>query len=327
MVPGVTKVGIATYTPMEDNNWGTGVVIQGQPPVGGFGASFVKINAEFFDSVGTRVVTGRGIGVQDTSMAPTVAVVNEAFAKHYLKGLNPIGQHFGGGDQKTAGDFEIVGVVEDTAYESAKWEDHYMYFVPMMQRPASDKGPIEKDAGLFAGAVSIATDRPMNDMETLARKTLAGINPNLAVVKFQTFEEQIGDRFSEERMVSRLTMLFGALALVLATIGLYGVTAYTVAGRTSEIGIRMALGAERGSVIAMIMRGATIQTVLGLAIGVPVALLCVRFVKAQLYEITKADTTVMAGAIVTLAVAAFLAGLIPARRAASIDPAKALRTE
>ncbi len=198
MLPGVTRVGLATYTPMEDNNWGTGVAVQGQPPVGGFGASFVKVNAEFFDSVGTRVVMGRGIGVQDTSTAPTVAVVNEAFANHYLKGLNPIGQHFGGGDQKSAGDYEIVGVVQDTAYESVRWNDHYMYFVPMMQRPPSDKGPIEKDEGLFAGAVSIATDRPMNDMETLARRTLAGINPNLAVVKFQTFEEQIGDRFSEE---------------------------------------------------------------------------------------------------------------------------------
>ncbi len=325
-LPGVTKVGIATYTPMEDNNWGTGVAVQGQPPVGGFGASFVKANAEFFDSVGTRVVRGRGIGVQDTSTAPTVAVVNEAFANHYLKGLNPIGQHFGT-DPKSAGDYEIVGIVQDTAYESAKWENHYMYFVPMMQRPPSDKGPIEKDEGLFAGAVSIATDRPMNDMETLARKTLAGINPNLAVVKFQTFEEQIGDRFSEERMISRLTTLFGGLALLLATIGLYGVTAYTVAGRTSEIGIRMALGAERGSVVALIMRGAGLQILLGLAIGVPVALMCVRFVKAQLYEITKADSTVMVGAIVTLAVAACIAGLIPARRAASIDPAKALRME
>jgi len=128
-------------------------------------------------------------------------------------------------------------------------------------------------------------------------------------------------------MISRLTMLFGGLALLLATIGLYGVTSYTVAGRTSEIGIRMALGAERSSVVAMIMRGATVQTVLGLAIGVPVALLCVRYVKAQLYEITKADTTVMAGAVVTLAVAACIAGLIPARRAASIDPAQALRME
>jgi ABC-type antimicrobial peptide transport system permease subunit len=270
---------------------------------------------------------GRGIGVQDTAMAPSVAVVNESFVKLYLKGLNPIGQHFGGNGPKSAGDFEIVGVVEDTAYESVRWKDHAMYFLPMMRRVPSDKDPIEKDQGLYAGAVVIATDRPMNDMETLARRTLAAINPNLAVVKFQTFEQQIGDRFSEERMISRLTVLFGGLALLLATIGLYGVTAYTVAGRTSEIGIRMALGAERSSVIAMIMRGATLQTVLGLAIGVPVALLCVRFVKAQLYEITNADATVMAGAIVTLAVAAGIAGLIPARRAASIDPAKALRME
>jgi ABC-type antimicrobial peptide transport system permease subunit len=128
-------------------------------------------------------------------------------------------------------------------------------------------------------------------------------------------------------MIARLTMLFGGLAVLLATIGLYGVTSYTVAGRTSEIGIRMALGAERGSVVAMIMRGVTIQAVLGLAIGVPVALLCVRFVKAQLYEITNADAKVMLGAIVTLALATCIAGIIPARRAASIDPAKALRME
>src|SRR5260370_13277414 len=178
-----------------------------------------------------------------------------------------------------------------------------MYFVAMRQRPTSDKGPIEKDEGLFAGAVSIATDRPMNDMETLARRTLAGINPNLAVVKFQTFGEQIGDRFSEERMISRLTMLFGGLALLLAAIGLYGVTAYTVAWRAAEIRIRMALGAERSSVCTLIMRGATVQTVLGLPIGVPADLLCVRYLKAPLHEITKADTTVLAGAVVTLAVA------------------------
>ncbi len=328
-LPGVTKLGIATYTPMEDNNWGTGVDVQGQPATnpGGYGASFVKANAEFFDSVGTRVVMGRGIGVQDTATAPSVAVVNQSFVKLYLKGLNPIGQHFGGNGAKSAGDYEIVGVVEDTAYESVRWTDHAMYFVPMMRRTPSDKDPIEKDEGLYAGAIVIATDRPMNDMESLARKTLTAINPNLAVVKFQTFSEQIGDRFSEERMISRLTILFGGLALLLATIGLYGVTSYTVAGRTSEIGIRMALGAERSRVVAMIMRGATIQTLLGLAIGVPVALLCVRFVKAQLYEITRADARVMTGAIVTLAVAACIAGLIPARRAASVDPAKALRME
>jgi ABC-type antimicrobial peptide transport system permease subunit len=202
-----------------------------------------------------------------------------------------------------------------------------MYFIPLMQRPPSDKEPIEKDHSLYAGAIVLETARPNEDMESLARRTLAGINPNLTVVKFQTFDQQIADRFNDDRMVARLTMMFGALALMLAAVGLYGVTAYTVALRTSEIGIRMALGAERGSVVAMVMRGAMRQTLLGLAIGIPVALVCVRFVKAQLYETTNADATVMAGAILTLAVAACVAGWIPARRAASIDPMRALRVE
>ena len=128
-------------------------------------------------------------------------------------------------------------------------------------------------------------------------------------------------------MLSRLTMLFGGLALLLATMGLYGVTAYSVARRTPEIGIRMALGAERRSVVAMVMRGTFLQTALGLAIGVPAALLCVRFVKSQLYEVTSVSATVLAGAILTLGVAAGVAGVIPARRAASIEPMKALRID
>ncbi|HEY1809590.1 MAG TPA: ABC transporter permease, partial [Acidobacteriaceae bacterium] len=326
-LPGVVKVGISAYTPMEDNNWGTGVQVQGQPNIGHEAfASIVRVSPEYFDSVGTRVVMGRGITAQDTSTAPAVAVVNRTFVKKFFHGANPIGQHFGGGEKAT-GDYQIVGVVEDTSYTSLRWTDHQMYFIPLMQRPASDKDPIEKDMSLYAGAIVLQTARPMSDMESLARRTLAGINPNLTVVKFQTFDQQVADRFNDDRMVARLTMLFGALALLLAAVGLYGVTAYTVALRTSEIGIRMALGAERGGVVAMIMRGAILQTALGLAIGIPVALVCVRFVKAQLYEITNADASVMAFAIVTLAIAACVAGLIPARRAASIDPMRALRTE
>jgi macrolide transport system ATP-binding/permease protein len=149
----------------------------------------------------------------------------------------------------------------------------------------------------------------------------------LSLVKFQSFDAQIADRFNDDRLIARLTMLFGALALLLAAVGLYGVTSYTVARRTSEIGIRMALGAERGGVVVMVMRGAMMQTLLGLGIGIPVALLCVRFVKAQLYEITSVNVNVMVGAIVTLTVAACVAGLIPARRAATIDPMRALRIE
>ena len=168
---------------------------------------------------------------------------------------------------------------------------------------------------------------PINDMETLARRTLSSINPNLAVVKFQTLDQQIADRFTDDRMLARLTMLFGLLALLLATLGLYGVSAFAVARRTSEIGIRMALGAERAKVTVMIMRGAAIQTALGLAIGLPMASLCVRFVQAQLYEVKGIDAGVLVASILTLALAASMAAFIPARRAASIDPARALRTE
>jgi macrolide transport system ATP-binding/permease protein len=325
-LPGVMKVGIASYTPMEDNNNGWSVQVQGQPDLH-VGASNIRVSAEYFDSVGTRVVMGRGIGVRDTSTAPSVAVVNQSFVKKLFKpGESPIGRYFGGGPKST-GDFEIVGVVENTAYTSARWKNHLMYFVPLMRRTPSNTDPIEQDDSLYAGAIVLETAAPMNNMESLARTTLAGINPNLSVVKFQTFDAQIADRFTDERMVARLTILFGGLALVLAAVGLYGVTSYTVARRTAEIGIRMALGAERPGVVAMVMRGAMVQTLLGLAIGIPVALVCVRFVKAQLYEITSADAGVMAGAILTLAVAACVAGLIPARRAASIDPMRALRVD
>jgi predicted permease len=326
-LPGVTKVGIASYTPMENNNNGWDVQVQGRPflPVM---TSIIRANAEYFDSVGTRVVMGRGIDIRDTSTATPVAVVNQAFVKKLFNpGENPIGHHIGPAGTNSPGDYEIVGVVEDTAYTNARWKDHVMYFIPAMQRSISTKLPIEKDELLYLGALVIETDRPFNNMEKLARTTLAGINPNLTVMKFQTFDDQIADRFSADRLISRLSTLFGALALLLSTVGLYGVTAYTVERRTPEIGIRMALGAERISVVGMVMRGAMIQIVIGLAIGIPVALLSVRFVRAQLYEITNADFKVMTGAILILALAAFVAGIVPARRAASIDPVRALRTD
>jgi macrolide transport system ATP-binding/permease protein len=326
-LPGVMKVGIASYTPMDDNNNGWAVQVQGQPFLN-VGASVIRANAEYFDSVGTRVVMGRGIDARDTPASTTVAVVNQTFVKDLFKpGENPIGRHFGHPGPDSTGDFEIVGVVEDTVYTSVRKKDHLMYFVPMMQRPRSAKAPIEKDDSLYLGSIVLATDHPMNDMEKIVRATLADINPNLTVAQLQTFSEQISDRFTEERMISRLSTLFGALALLLAIIGLYGVTAYSVVRRTSEIGIRMALGAERSGVIAMVMRGAMMQAALGLGIGIPLALLCVRFVKSQLYEITSADFSVMAGSVATLALAAFIAGIIPARRAASINPVSALRMD
>jgi len=325
-VPGVVHVSWATYTPMEDNNWGSGFKAEGTEK--GFGASTVYVSPEYFDSVGTRLLSGRVFTRQDTPPSPTVVIVNKTLVNDvFPRGTNPIGKRIGRGGPKAPLEFQIVGVVDDTPYQSVRWKDHTMVFFPMLQRPASNHGPIDTDMSLYAGAIVIEAAHPMPDMESIARQTLAGINPNLAIVKFQTFDQQIADQFTEERMIARLTTLFGALALLLATIGLYGVTAFTVARQTSEIGIRMALGAERLRVIAMVMRGAILQTVLGLAIGIPAALFCVRFIEAQLYETKGVSPVILAIAVATLVLAAFFAGLIPARRAASIDPAVALRTE
>ena len=331
-IPGVVKVGLSTYTPMEENNWGSGVKVQGDPDLNK-GASWVKGTPEYFDSVGTRVVMGRGFTLQDTLNAPPVAVVNQEFVKQFFGKRNPIGHRFGFSGPDSAGKdgaHEIVGVVEDTTYTSIYWKDHAMYFLPLTQRagPADDpKDPLEKDLSMYAGALVIQTSRAVPGFEKIVGDTLAAINPNLTIVKFRTFQQQIDDRFIEERLIARLTSLFGLLALLLAAIGLYGVTSYTVVRRTPEIGIRMALGAARSRVIGTVMRGAMLQAVTGLAIGIPVAIFSVRYVKSQLYEITSVNVPVMAIAIGVLVLAAAIAGIIPARRAASIDPARALRIE
>jgi predicted permease len=331
-IPGVVKVGLATYTPMEENNWGSGVKVQGETDLNK-GASWVKGTAEYFDSVGTHVVLGRGFTTQDTLNGPPVALVNQEFVKQFFGKRNPIGHRFGfSGPAKSPQDgaHEIVGVVEDTTYTSVYWKNHAMYFLPLTQ-PAGTANdpdnPIDKDQSMYAGALVIQSAHPIPGFEKIARATLASINPNLTIVKFQTFQQQIDDRFIQERLIARLTSLFGLLALLLAAIGLYGVTAYTVVRRTPEIGIRMALGAQRTRVIGMVMRGAMLQALIGLAIGIPVAIFCVRFVKSQMYEITSVNTTVMAGAIGVLALAACIAGIIPALRAASINPVDALRVE
>jgi ABC-type antimicrobial peptide transport system permease subunit len=192
-----------------------------------------------------------------------------------------------------------------------------MYFGPLTQ---------PSEAG-YAGAIVVQTSHPMSDMEEVTRRTLMGINSNLAIQKFETFDAQIAGRFTHERMLSTLMLLFGGLALLLATLGLYGVTAYSVVRRTSEIGIRMALGANRSFVVGMILRSAILQTLFGLAIGIPVAFYGATLVRSQLYGLTTVSSSALSIAVCMLLAAAFVAGVIPALRAASVDPVQALRTE
>ena len=329
VLPGVQRVALSLYTPLEGDNWGEGVFIQGRPEPGpndSVGASWVRVGPEFFDIIGQHLQRGRGITIQDTATSLPVAVVNQAFVKKFFpKGQDPIGVHFGVSGVKSSSDFEIVGVVSDVKYNNVRRPVRAMYFRPLLQVAHTE--PNTDIRSLYAGAIMLQTKGPVQGLESQVRRALASIDPNLTVVRYETFAGQISGLFNQERLIARLTLMFGVLALVLASVGLYGVTAYTVARRTPEIGIRMAMGADRGSVVGMVLREAMLQAVIGLTIGVPVALLCVRFVQSQLYSVAGHDAEVLSLAIATLIVSAFAAGWIPARRAASTDPVKALRTE
>jgi macrolide transport system ATP-binding/permease protein len=328
-LPGVERASLSLYTPLEGNNWGEGVFIQGRPEPGvndQIGASWLRVGPEYFDIVGHRVLRGRGITVHDTATSTPVVVVNETFVKKFFPhGENPIGVHFGISGVKSSGDWEIVGVVSDIKYNNLRQPTRAMYFRPLLQVAHTEpEGDIRS---LYAGAIMLQTKGSIDGLESQIRRTLANIDPNLTVTRYDTFAGQIHGQFNQERLIARLTLMFGLLALMLAAVGLYGVTAYSVARRTPEIGVRMALGANRSSVIAMVMSEAMTQAGIGLALGIPVAWMCARFVQSQLYDVGGHDAAVLAGAVVVLGIAACTAGLIPARRAASTDPVKALRTE
>ena len=329
-LPGVERVGLTVYTPLEGDSWSFYVYVQGQPapdPGQEVTATFDRASPDYFKAVGQRVVRGRSFSPSDTATSEGVAVVNQAFVKKLFKnGEDPIGQHLGAFAIKSSGDYKIVGVVEDTKYENPRDAARPMYFTPMLQQSRSIP-PKSLDASLYAGALVLQMKALTPGLEAQVRKTMAGIDPNLTVDDYRTFAQQIHGNFNAERMVTRLTLLFGLLALILASVGLYGVTSYMVVRRTAEIGIRMALGARRGGVVSLVMRGAMLQAGIGLAIGVPTALLCARFLKSQLYNVSGQDAWVMTGAVVALAISACVAGLIPARRAASTEPMRALRSE
>ena len=324
-IPGVKAVTYSLYSPMEGDNWGNGVYIEGQappPPGSNFNnASWDRVSAGYFDNLGTKIVAGRGITDQDTASTRAVAVVNQTFARHFFQDGQAIGQHFGDLDQKYAGAFEIVGISEDTQYWDPKSRIRPMFFLPATQwQKYSDASEVmfENVSHLEMSAIEIQTAGSIPGLEAQVRRVLSQINPNLTMIEFQSFADQVKDRFNEQELLVQLTSVFGFLALVLAAIGLYGVTAYAVAQRTSEIGIRMALGADRGGILQMVLRSAFLQAGIGLAIGMPAAIFGGRFMASLLYKVRTWDPVVLAGTTAILAVAAFLAAVIPAQSAASV---------
>ncbi|MGD0124977.1 MAG: ABC transporter permease [Terriglobia bacterium] len=325
-IPGVMNASYSIYSPMRDENWSFGIHIEGHPPDEQIGASFDRIGPHYFETIGTRLVRGRTIGDRDTPNSPQVAVVNEAFVRKFFPKDDPIGKRFGLGDIRNAGDFEIVGVVEDAKYQDAREPAYATFFLPFLQIAKDPKLAFMIGSHYIRDIELRVAGKPQN-LEPAVRRTLADVDPNLNVLNVISLQEQLTRNFNQDRLIARLTELFGLLALVLACVGLYGVTAYSVARRTGEIGIRMALGANRSSVVGMVLRGVLVQLGLGLATGVPVALAGGRLLSSQLFGVKSHDPVIVASAAIVLAACALVAGLVPARRAASIEPMRALRTE
>jgi predicted permease len=332
-LPGVKSAGLALYSTLEGNNWGESVFVEGRPAPGpeeNHGSSWDRVSPQFFQTVGQPIIRGRAFTDQDTATSQMVAVVNQTFVKKFFPKEDPIGRHFGVFDQKYASHFEIVGIVADAKYNNPREPYRSMYFRPMTQFNRNVTGRqffMAESRSVYPNSITVQYAGDAASLESMARRTLANINPDLTVVSFKSLDYQVADNFNGERLISRLTGLFGLLALVLASVGLYGITAYSVARRTNEIGVRMALGANRSHVVVMVMRRALVLVAIGLAIGIPVALLGGRLMRTQLYGVRTYDPVTLAGAVFVLAAFAALAGFIPARRAATIEPMHALRQE
>jgi predicted permease len=331
-IPGVQQVSFSLYSPMEGDNWGEGVYIEGDPPPApgtpDHGASWLRVGPKYFDTIGTKIVEGRAINEQDTPGTRAVALVNRFFEQKYFKDGHALGKHFSD-DLKHPGAFEIVGVTEDTNYWGATSKMRAMYFLAQGQSAHNPDPRYQQfeDRSNYLNAIEIQTRGEVSGLEMQLRRVLSQINPDLAVVDFQSFAAQVKSNFMQQAMIAKLTSFFGVLALVLASIGLYGVTSYSVERRTSEIGIRMALGADRMNMLGMVLRGAFLQVGIGLAIGIPVTIFGGRVMASQLYGVKPHDPAVMVITTIVLAVAAFVAAVIPARRAANTEPMRALRTE
>lgn len=334
-LPGMAHASLALYSPLEGDNWSDCVIPQGHPAPRhdeDCDSTWNRVDTHFLDAIGVPMVAGRGFSDQDTASSPPVAIVNQAFVRKFFPGQNPIGRHFGLDRPEYSGSFEIVGVFRDFKMnlQYARENVHAVYLRPLTQ---TFGGYTEPDMvrtevrSLFVNAMILDFNRTPANVDDVVRRTMGDINPNLTIKDLRTFGDQVAGNFYEQRLVARLTALFGVLALLLASVGLYGVMSYVVARRTGEIGIRMALGAARSAVMALILRGALWQVAMGLALGVPAALLAGHLMAHQLYRVSAYDAGALAGAMLVLAACAFCAALLPARRAASIDPMKALRTE
>jgi len=321
-LPGVRSASVAAYSPLSGSSRSTDITVQGytSPPGTDTDVNTNVVGRKYFETARMPMLLGREFGPQDTATSPKVAVINATVARDFFGKGNPIGRRFGfgGGDTKHSGDIEIVGVVADAKYKDVRNKPTRMVFVPVLQAQGDEA---------FVNEVDVRTLGDPRAVVSEVRGVINEINPSLSVTNVTTLSEQVSDWFNEERTISELCSFFGLLALTLASVGLYGVMAYAVARRTSEIGIRMALGARSADVLRMVLREALLLVLAGVAVGIPAALAASRLIASMLFGLTPWDPLTISIATLALVAVAVLAGYLPARRASRVSPIVALRYE
>jgi predicted permease len=316
-LPEVRSASFSLFSLFYSSRWVSQVAVDGYTPTNDRDRQIeaTMVTPKYFETVGAPLVLGRGFSPSDREGAPQVAIVNETFANHFFSGESPIGKRFGLGDEESSRDIEIVGMVKNLKYHNMREDAPRFIYFPVMQQMD------------WLESLQIRTGGDPAATAPMVRRMVTDVAENLPILEVKTLTEQIDRSLRGDLLISRLTSFFGLLALLLASIGLYGVMAFAVAQRTNEIGIRIALGAGRSRVLWMVMRDGMILVGIGIVLGILGALASTRLASSLLFGLGATDLVTMAGATIILSLVALFAGYLPARRAAGLDPSHALRYE
>ena len=268
-IPGVSSVVLCQYSPV-GFGWFARVWVDGHPlpgPADDNSAAWNRVSAGYLDAIGTPIVRGHGISEEDTATSRRIAVINEAFARKFFRNEDPMGKHFGTKPDDSR-QYEVVGIAKDARYLTLDKPDEPFFFLPEEQADYTQSNM----GSLFLHDIVILISPGARLSDTQIRQAMASADPNLPIISIRTLREKVSAHLTQQRLIARLTSLFGLLSLVLASIGLYGVTAYNVERGTGEIGVRMALGASRADVVRLVLRGAFLLIAFGLILGIPLSL-------------------------------------------------------